>query len=314
MPRSEAPQDPRPYIRISCDLPMNPKLDAIDDPAAGWAYVVSLCYCGQSLTDGHFPIRAVLRLANVDKDVADALNQQELWHLPGHGCDRCPQPKPGHAVIHDYLRHQRSGDEVRDLTSKRREAGRRGAARRWAETKAHEQPPGMANAIASAMASAEQMPWQNDGKTMAEERRGEENQIQNQRTPSGASSASPPDATSTPANGSKRGTRIPDDFAVTPAMVEWATNRCPHIDGRLETEKFINYWQAKSGKDATKLDWVATWRNWMLNAAQRAPTSTRAHQRPANGRPAAHPATNPRTTGRFADLDAAVAAQHREAR
>lgn len=67
----------------------------------------------------------------------------------------------------------------------------------------------------------------------------------------------------------KRGTRIPVDFAVTPEMVAWATKECPHVDGRLETEKFVNHWRAKTGKDATKLDWPATWRNWMLNARDR---------------------------------------------
>lgn len=69
----------------------------------------------------------------------------------------------------------------------------------------------------------------------------------------------------------KRGTRIPDDFTVSPEMREWFTANCPNVDGRLETEKFINYWQAKSGRDATKIDWPATWRNWMLNAQERAP-------------------------------------------
>lgn len=36
----------------------------------------------------------------------------------------------------------------------------------------------------------------------------------------------------------------------------------------IETEgiKFRNYWTAKSGKDATKLDWSRTWQNWILNA------------------------------------------------
>lgn len=67
----------------------------------------------------------------------------------------------------------------------------------------------------------------------------------------------------------KRGKRIPDDFTVTPEMVEWARERVPHVDGRIETEKFINYWQGKSGANATKVDWEATWRNWMLNAADR---------------------------------------------
>lgn len=87
-----------------------------------------------------------------------------------------------------------------------------------------------------------------------------------------------PDSSKTPsessrraprASGTKRGTRIPDDFAVTSAMVEWARENTPTVDGRRETEKFINYWRGKTGKDATKLDWPATWRNWMLNAAER---------------------------------------------
>lgn len=60
-----------------------------------------------------------------------------------------------------------------------------------------------------------------------------------------------------------RGTRIPDDFAVTPAMVTWAQAECPDVDGRRATASFVDYWHAKPGKDATKLDWVATWRNWL---------------------------------------------------
>lgn len=67
----------------------------------------------------------------------------------------------------------------------------------------------------------------------------------------------------------KRGTRIPDDFRVTPGMVAWARERVPTVDGRTETEKFVNYWSAKAGRDAVKLDWEATWKNWMLTAAGR---------------------------------------------
>lgn len=86
---------------------------------------------------------------------------------------------------------------------------------------------------------------------------------------------SAPDAPPKP----KRATRIPDDFTVTPEMVAWAQRECPHVNGKRETQKFINYWQAKSGKDATKLDWPATWRNWMLNATDSNPR-TRSGQRP----------------------------------
>jgi hypothetical protein len=34
-------------------------------------------------------------------------------------------------------------------------------------------------------------------------------------------------------------------------------------------EKFRNYWHAKSGSGATKLDWAATWRNWILDESER---------------------------------------------
>lgn len=72
---------------------------------------------------------------------------------------------------------------------------------------------------------------------------------------------------------SRRGTRIPDDFALTAEMIAWARERGHRVDLERETEKFINYWRAKTGKDATKLDWLATWRNWIMNAAQWASSS-----------------------------------------
>lgn len=67
----------------------------------------------------------------------------------------------------------------------------------------------------------------------------------------------------------KRGTRIPEDFRVTPEMVTWARNRCPQVDGRTQTEKFINHWTSASGRTAVKLDWNRAWMNWMLTDAER---------------------------------------------
>jgi hypothetical protein len=37
----------------------------------------------------------------------------------------------------------------------------------------------------------------------------------------------------------------------------------------IQAEKFRNYWISKAGKDAAKLDWPATWRNWILNDLER---------------------------------------------
>jgi hypothetical protein len=77
----------------------------------------------------------------------------------------------------------------------------------------------------------------------------------------------------------KRACRLPGDFDVTPDMVAWARQNTPHVDGRLETERFRDYWHAKAGRDATKLDWPATWRNWMRRAAEQQPAPRGRHLR-----------------------------------
>lgn len=78
----------------------------------------------------------------------------------------------------------------------------------------------------------------------------------------------------------KKGSRIPDDFEVTPEMATWAKTECPGVGFTVETEKFRNYYLAKTGRDATKLDWPATWRNWILNARDRYGPSNGAHAPP----------------------------------
>lgn len=65
-----------------------------------------------------------------------------------------------------------------------------------------------------------------------------------------------------------RGSRLPEVYELTDEMIDYAKASAPDISVALEHEKFCNYWHAKSGRDATKIDWAATWRNWMLNAQQ----------------------------------------------
>lgn len=66
---------------------------------------------------------------------------------------------------------------------------------------------------------------------------------------------------------SQRGTRIPEDFTVTEDMVEWARLKTPNA-GLKDTEAFVDYYRAAPGQKGVKLDWVATWRNWMRKAQQ----------------------------------------------
>lgn len=77
-----------------------------------------------------------------------------------------------------------------------------------------------------------------------------------------------PAANSVGAASPSRGARLAQDWVLPKAWGEWAVEELgmPADQVRTEAAKFRDYWCAKSGKDATKLDWQATWRNWCRNA------------------------------------------------
>jgi hypothetical protein len=65
-----------------------------------------------------------------------------------------------------------------------------------------------------------------------------------------------------------RGQRLPADWCLPVDWGEWAVSELGMNPEqvRQESEKFRDYWSAKVGKDAAKLDWQATWRNWCRKA------------------------------------------------
>jgi len=36
----------------------------------------------------------------------------------------------------------------------------------------------------------------------------------------------------------------------------------------IESSQFVDHWKAKTGKDATALDWPARWRTWCRNSVK----------------------------------------------
>lgn len=71
----------------------------------------------------------------------------------------------------------------------------------------------------------------------------------------------------------RRASRLSPEWAPSEADKDWLRAKWVGVTGTIynsELEKFRNYWLAKSGKDAAKLDWSRTWQNWMLNAQERA--------------------------------------------
>lgn len=64
------------------------------------------------------------------------------------------------------------------------------------------------------------------------------------------------------------GSRLSKDWVLPKSWGEWALlerTDWKTDDVRKCAERFKDFWIAKSGKDATKLDWEATWRNWVRN-------------------------------------------------
>lgn len=69
---------------------------------------------------------------------------------------------------------------------------------------------------------------------------------------------------------SKKGTRIPPDWQLTSDLGNYGRSKGLHRrEVEAEAEKFKNYWTAKPGAAGVKLDWAATWRNWIISAASR---------------------------------------------
>jgi hypothetical protein len=79
----------------------------------------------------------------------------------------------------------------------------------------------------------------------------------------------------------KRGTRLPADWVLQKAWGDWALTDQPHWTPdivRRVAEGFADHWHAKTGADATSLDWLARWRNWC-----RSDITRKAHPPPRNG-------------------------------
>jgi hypothetical protein len=109
------------YIRVDVLLPEHPKAEGLSDKAFR-ALIDLWCYCARQRSDGTVPAsrwRKVPPKARAELTAAGLADPL----LPG-------DPDAG-VVMHDYLEHQRSRDDIDELAAKRAEAGRKGAEKRW---------------------------------------------------------------------------------------------------------------------------------------------------------------------------------------
>lgn len=69
----------------------------------------------------------------------------------------------------------------------------------------------------------------------------------------------------------KRATRLSPDFELPIEWVNWVADNKPEVNAYQTFEQFKDYWIAKAGADAAKLDWFSTWRNWVRRDTARKP-------------------------------------------
>lgn len=62
---------------------------------------------------------------------------------------------------------------------------------------------------------------------------------------------------------SQRGSRIPENWSPSEADLGFCREHRPDLNPQAVADAFLDYWTAKTGAGATKLDWSATWRSWV---------------------------------------------------
>lgn len=84
-----------------------------------------------------------------------------------------------------------------------------------------------------------------------------------------------------PPSGGKRttrGSRLEPEWKPTAATAQSIRESCPDVDLRSEHPVFVDYWISTPGAKGVKLDWEATWRNWMRR--KQGDVRTRAQSKP----------------------------------
>ncbi|WP_159086651.1 DnaT-like ssDNA-binding domain-containing protein [Burkholderia sp. NRF60-BP8] len=71
-----------------------------------------------------------------------------------------------------------------------------------------------------------------------------------------------------------RASRLPKDWYPSDEEATFCRTERPDLNVQQVANEFRDYWTARPGKDGTKLDWTATWRNWVRRQRAQSGRST----------------------------------------
>jgi hypothetical protein len=216
-----------PWFKVDDAFWAHPKTLQLSTAAVA-LWVRAGSWSSQQLTDGRIA-NHVLPVFAIDPAAPGELVDAGYWH----------EVEGGYA-FHDWDHYQPSAIETKtkrdEISRKRAEAGRKGAESRWqTDSKPYGKP----------IATPEwHLPSEPDSKPIAPSR-------------------PVPSLSSTKKEAASRGSRVDPQFAITPAMREWAKVNAPLVNLDLRLGEWIDYWASVAGAKGVKSDWVAAWRNGM---------------------------------------------------
>jgi uncharacterized protein YdaU (DUF1376 family) len=63
----------------------------------------------------------------------------------------------------------------------------------------------------------------------------------------------------------ERASRLQDNWQPNDAMIQFCMDERPDLDWKFVSDGFRDYWISQAGAKGRKIDWDATWRNWVRN-------------------------------------------------
>jgi len=246
-------RDKRLFARFDLDYADHPKIGDLSD-AAFRAHVEMILYARKYMTDGNIP-----------KRVANRFGFDSLSELCSNDLETPSLLKndDGSYTLHGYADMNETREEIEKRSQVARENGKKGGRKpKQTGNQTGTQPLSEPGSETEPVSQAE-------------------TETETEVTPNGVTPL-------TPQRGKKRGTRLDPSWIPPQALIDQMRNECPSVDLATEHKVFIDYWIAQPGQKGIKLDWEATWRNWMRrkhgDSNKRMTPTQRAQQTAAAGR------------------------------
>lgn len=254
------------WFKVDDDFHCHPKAIAAGNAAVG-LWIRCCSWAAQQQSDGIVP-KEVARMYGTVPQI-EKLIKVGLWHQRGHDCPRCEPFDDDSYAIHEFLQRNPSRDATRNARESK--ANRQA---KWRANRANQQVNDGADDLVDGLHErlgrrpGDSAPTRPDPTRL-------QTKDKTQDQPPSLRSGGPGGETSTSAKPA-RGTRLPKPYPVTADMVEWIRTNTPNVQPG-DHESFCDYWHGLAGSKGLKVDWLATWRNWMRRA------NDNYARRPSNG-------------------------------